>query len=121
MLAPKLLGTLALRARSSATCRWTAVVLCSSVTAVAGGFGQVDYCAANAFLDALARSGAGFGGRVVSLNWGGWLEVGMAAEVAAPDAFRALQRGVVSTADRPPGADHRPPATRPAGRRGAPA
>jgi phthiocerol/phenolphthiocerol synthesis type-I polyketide synthase E len=97
VLAPKLLGTLGLRA-TFGDLPLTAVVLCSSVTAVAGGFGQVDYCAANCFLDALARSGAGFRARVVSLNWGAWLDVGMAAEVEAPDAFRALQRGVLSTA-----------------------
>ena len=30
---------------------------------------------------------------MVSVNWGAWLDVGMAAEVAAPVAFRALQRG----------------------------
>jgi hypothetical protein len=97
VLAPKLLGTLELGA-AFGDLPLTAVVLCSSVAAVAGGFGQVDYCAANCFLDALAGSGAGFGGRVVSLNWGAWLDVGMAAEVEAPDAFRALQRGVLSTA-----------------------
>ncbi|GGS45867.1 hypothetical protein GCM10010156_00640 [Planobispora rosea] len=53
------------------------VALCSSVTAVSGGFGQVDYCAANAFQDAFARARRGT--RVLSLNWGAWLEVGMAA------------------------------------------
>ncbi|MFD1935084.1 SDR family NAD(P)-dependent oxidoreductase [Nonomuraea mangrovi] len=57
------------------------VALCSSVTAVSGGFGQVDYCAANAFQDAFAR--ARHGTRVVSLNWGAWLEVGMAANADA--------------------------------------
>jgi phthiocerol/phenolphthiocerol synthesis type-I polyketide synthase E len=96
VLAPKLLGTLALRA-AFGDLPLHAVVLCSSVTSIAGGFGQIDYCAANAYLDAFARGDHGFTGRVMSLNWGGWLEVGMAAEVAAPDAFRARQRGVVST------------------------
>ncbi|HEX5496059.1 MAG TPA: SDR family NAD(P)-dependent oxidoreductase, partial [Mycobacteriales bacterium] len=95
VLAPKVLGTSAL-AEVFGDVLLDTVVLCSSVTSVAGGFGQVDYCGANAFLDALARGRHGFSGRVVSLNWGGWLEVGMAAEVAAPDALRALQRGMVT-------------------------
>ncbi|HWM01428.1 MAG TPA: polyketide synthase dehydratase domain-containing protein, partial [Actinophytocola sp.] len=56
------------------------------VTGMAGGFGQVDYCAANAFLDAYARGDHGWPCRVLSLNWGGWLEVGMAVETGlAPD------------------------------------
>ncbi|HSR23942.1 MAG TPA: KR domain-containing protein, partial [Candidatus Eisenbacteria bacterium] len=70
------------------------VSLCSSVTAVAGGLGQVDYCAANAFLDALARAGAFGDAAVTSVNWGTWLEVGRAAETAVPAGFRELQRGV---------------------------
>ncbi|MDP4501998.1 type I polyketide synthase [Nonomuraea turcica] len=82
VLDPKLAGTVAL---------WQAfgdldldfVALCSSVTAISGGFGQVDYCAANAFLDAYARTAHRT--RVISINWGAWLEVGMAA-AAAPAA-----------------------------------
>ena len=95
VMLPKLLGTLALR-EAFGDLDLDFVVLCSSVTAIAGGFGQVDYCAANSFLDAHARSSAhdhGWRARVVSANWGGWRDVGMAAEVAAPAAFRALQRG----------------------------
>ncbi|MEV4548942.1 SDR family NAD(P)-dependent oxidoreductase [Nonomuraea wenchangensis] len=89
VMAPKLAGTAALR-EVFGDLPLDFVLLCSSVTAVAGGFGQVDYCAANAFMDAYAHV---WPGRVVSVNWGAWLEVGMAAEVAAPVAFRALQRG----------------------------
>ncbi|GIH80216.1 SDR family NAD(P)-dependent oxidoreductase [Planobispora longispora] len=89
VMAPKLAGTIALR-EAFGDLDLDFVVLCSSVTAVAGGFGQVDYCAANNFLDAYAQT---WPGRVLSVNWGAWLEVGMAAEVAAPVAFRALQRG----------------------------
>ncbi|MGW5682992.1 type I polyketide synthase [Nonomuraea sp. NPDC003754] len=89
VMAPKLAGTIALR-EAFGDLDLDFVLLCSSVTAVAGGFGQVDYCGANSFMDAYAHT---WPGRVLSVNWGAWLEVGMAAEVAAPVAFRALQRG----------------------------
>ncbi|GIH80024.1 SDR family NAD(P)-dependent oxidoreductase [Planobispora longispora] len=93
VLRPKVLGTLALQA-AFGDLELEAVVLCSSITAVAGGFGQIDYCAANNFLDAHARAGRGWhAARLVSVNWGKWLEVGMAAETAAPAGFAALQRG----------------------------
>jgi len=54
-------------------------ILCSSLTSVTGGIGQIDYCAANAFLDAFAHSQASEkSGFTVSLNWDAWQEVGMA-------------------------------------------
>lgn len=81
VLAPKFAGTLALQ-RAFGDLELDFVALCSSVTAIAGGLGQVDYCAANAFLDAYARSSHGWRARLVSLNWGAWREVGMAAEAA---------------------------------------
>ncbi|MCY1137657.1 SDR family NAD(P)-dependent oxidoreductase [Actinoplanes sp. Pm04-4] len=79
---PKLAGTLAL-AQVFGAQPMDFVVLCSSITAVAGGVGQVDYCAANAFLDAYARAGT-WRAPVTSQNWGGWAEVGMAAETGPP-------------------------------------
>ncbi|MFI7673232.1 SDR family NAD(P)-dependent oxidoreductase [Actinophytocola sp. NPDC049390] len=85
VLAPKLAGTLALR-QAFGDLPMDFVVLCSSVTGVVGGFGQVDYCAANAFLDAYARGDHGWPCRVLSVDWGGWLEVGMAVETGAPSA-----------------------------------
>jgi acyl transferase domain-containing protein len=92
VLAPKLAGTLALR-QAFGDLALDFVALCSSTTAFAGGFGQVDYCAANSFLDAYARSDHGWQCRVLSLNWGAWLEVGMAVDgldgAAARDAARA--------------------------------
>ncbi|NRQ32609.1 SDR family NAD(P)-dependent oxidoreductase [Nonomuraea sp. NN258] len=85
VLAPKLAGTLALW-QALAGRELDFVALCSSVTALTGGFGQVDYCAANAFLDAYARSARG--PRVFSINWGAWREVGMAAEALAGPVAR---------------------------------
>ncbi|WP_433256785.1 SDR family NAD(P)-dependent oxidoreductase [Streptosporangium sp. CA-135522] len=100
VLAPKLAGTLALaRVFGDLPLDW--VALCSSVTSVVGGFGQVDYCAANAFLDAYARGAHGWRAPVVSQNWGGWTEVGMAVEVSAPDGFRTARGAVAGAMDHP--------------------
>lgn len=53
--------------------------LCSSLTAITGGFGHADYAAANAFLDAYAERANRPGERlVVSIDWDGWREVGAA-------------------------------------------
>ena len=91
VLEPKVFATLAL-ADAFRDDALDFLALCSSVTAIAGGLGQVDYCAGNSFLDAYATSGSA-PWPVVSVNWGGWLEVGMAAEIEAPAAFRDLQAG----------------------------
>lgn len=54
-------------------------ILCSSLTSVIGRLGQVDYTAANAFMDAFAyRQHAQTGQFITAVNWGAWDEVGMA-------------------------------------------
>lgn len=63
------------------------MVLCSSLASVRGGFGQGDYCAANAYLDAFAWARDGRRTRVVSLNWGAWAEVGMAVDAVRRRGF----------------------------------
>ncbi len=55
------------------------LALCSSLSSILGGIGLVDYCAANAFLDAFAHKNCAMGGTfTVSINWDTWQEVGMA-------------------------------------------
>jgi acyl transferase domain-containing protein/thioesterase domain-containing protein/acyl carrier protein len=59
------------------------MVLCSSLTSILGGFGQVDYCAANIFLDTFAHYNTTKNGSfTVSIGWDGWQKVGMAVEAA---------------------------------------
>ncbi len=82
VLAPKVTGTLVLN-RLLANSNLDFFVLASSISAFLGEFGQVDYCAANAFLDAFAQSKTSVGTRIVSINWDTWEEVGMAAESKA--------------------------------------
>lgn len=86
VLAPKVRGTEAL---------WQALqvsppevlVLFSSVSAVVGAPGQLDYAAANSYLDTFARAHAADGPtRVVSVAWGAWKDVGMAARLAGATA-----------------------------------
>jgi acyl transferase domain-containing protein len=82
VLAPKVQGTLALDA-ALAGIALDFFVLFSSVSSFSGLAGQVDYAAANAFLDAFARErSARTGGYTVAVNWSAWQEVGMAAEMA---------------------------------------
>ncbi|MFK5957171.1 MAG: SDR family NAD(P)-dependent oxidoreductase [Planctomycetota bacterium] len=59
-------------------------VLCSSTSVALGPAGQVDYVAANAFLNAYASAQAEDApNRMIALNWGIWSDVGMAQELAA--------------------------------------
>jgi len=80
-------------------------VLFSSVSSILGLPGQVDYTAANAFLDAFARQLTARGKtRAISINWSAWQEIGMAAALSAqrasppapatkPGAHPLLERG----------------------------
>ena len=78
VFAAKVRGALALE-RATADMPLDFVLLCSSLFAVSGGVGQVDYCGANNVLDALARAGRFAHARtVVSIDWDAWSEVGMA-------------------------------------------
>ncbi|HEY0602895.1 MAG TPA: SDR family NAD(P)-dependent oxidoreductase, partial [Herpetosiphonaceae bacterium] len=100
VIQPKVQGTLILHAllQQLQSQPLDFFVLCSSINAVIGGFGQVDYCAANAFLDSFAASHATRRGpRYLSIDWDRWQETGMAVETAVPATFAALQRNVAHT------------------------
>jgi thioesterase domain-containing protein len=82
VLAPKLHGTRTLDALFPDGALDLMVVF-SSTSTFTGPAGQVDYVAANEYLNAWAQARAGGRTRVLALNWGIWTGVGMAAEALA--------------------------------------
>ena len=87
--APKVAGAKHVRESTSAF-SLHATVLFSSVVAQLGSSGQSNYSAANAVLDTLARNDAHAGLPTVSVQWGAWAHVGMAAR--DKKAMRKLAR-----------------------------
>ena len=73
------------------------VALCSSLTAVLGGPGQIAYAAANAWMDAFAQTRAAAGQPWFSIRWDTWAEVGMATRpFAAEVTGQTLREWTVS-------------------------
>jgi NAD(P)-dependent dehydrogenase (short-subunit alcohol dehydrogenase family)/acyl carrier protein len=71
VLAPKVIGTRVLeRVLQSAEVELDFLILFSSTASIVGGLGQIDYCAANAFLDVYAQSCAPKKRLTTSINWG---------------------------------------------------
>jgi hypothetical protein len=95
VLAPKLYGARIL-ARIFEEQPLDFMLFCSSLTAVVGGVGQVDYCGANACLDAFARQFASRTGTFsVAVNWNAWREVGMAVDTNVPADLRDSLKGAM--------------------------
>lgn len=86
VLAPKVKGALNLD-RLLGDVSLDFFVLCSSVSSVRGETGQVDYCAANAFLDAYAQKHASKH-NVISINWSMWQRVGMGVKTDVPEDLK---------------------------------
>ncbi|KPL91445.1 type I polyketide synthase [Herpetosiphon geysericola] len=87
VFAPKVAGAWALHEVFSAE-PLDFMIFCSSLAASFGSVGQAHYAAANSFMDSLAayRRSQGLAG--LSINWGPWARVGMAARLN-PQMFEA--------------------------------
>ncbi|MBX7168987.1 MAG: SDR family NAD(P)-dependent oxidoreductase [Pirellulales bacterium] len=65
-------------------------VLFSSVAALRGQVGQAAYAMANTLLDVLAKQRRAKGQPWLSINWGPWVETGMAAKTFRAEDLRAV-------------------------------
>ena len=101
VFAPKVAGTEILRSLTSQH-PLQFFVLCSSVNAIVGMVGGVDYTAANAYLDAVAGAEAPQSAAVtISINWDAWQEVGMAVNTAIPKELQAARSSSLQEGIRP--------------------
>jgi acyl transferase domain-containing protein len=99
VLAPKVKGALVL-AKLLENEKLDFFVLCSSISALVGAYGESVYSGANAFMDVLAQELRQQGVPAVSVNWCAWQQVGMAANAQVPDHLkeivaRELSRGLL--------------------------
>ncbi|MET7622798.1 SDR family NAD(P)-dependent oxidoreductase, partial [Streptomyces sp. NPDC005408] len=97
VLLPKVRGTLVLE-EVLADHELDFLVLFGSNGANIGSVGQVDYCAANCFLDAFAQD-RGRSQRVISIDWGPWREIGMAVSTATPSGIEQVDQRAMSAAE----------------------
>nr|VFK55472.1 MAG: malonyl CoA-acyl carrier protein transacylase [Candidatus Kentron sp. TUN]VFK61403.1 MAG: malonyl CoA-acyl carrier protein transacylase [Candidatus Kentron sp. TUN] len=68
----------------------------SSVASLFGAPGQGNYVAANAFMDALAHHRHAVGLPALSINWGAWANIGLAANLDSQQQARLAAMGIDS-------------------------
>ncbi|MBW4633663.1 MAG: amino acid adenylation domain-containing protein [Iphinoe sp. HA4291-MV1] len=98
ILAPKMKGTLVLNSIFK-DIELDFFALTSSITSILGGFGQVDYCSANAFLDAFAQyKNSKYRTFTVCTNWDTWQGIGMGMilnDVTLPPELQKLYGEII--------------------------
>ena len=101
VLAPKVVGTLVLDSLLKSY-PLDFFFLMSSTSVYLGPVGQVDYVAANTFLNAFASSRAvDANSKMVAINWGMWQGVGMAANAARQQRMGRLSDSSGPTPEHP--------------------
>jgi len=93
VMAPKVEGTWHLHELTSGL-PLDFFVLFSSGAALLGSPGQGNYAAANSFMDGVAGLRRSQGRPAVSINWGSWADVGMAADVGEAHQRRWASMGL---------------------------
>ncbi|MBD1582911.1 type I polyketide synthase [Pseudoalteromonas sp. S16_S37] len=93
VLAPKVNGAWYLH-QATLDCELDYFVCFSSIAAMVGWAGQANYATANAFMDGLCAARKQQGLNATSLNWGPWLEAGMAAQLAEQERLQMERSGM---------------------------
>ena len=93
VMAPKVRGAWNLH-RLTLSSKLDFFVLFSAAATLIGSPGQGNYAAANAFMNGLAHHRKAMGLPALSIDWGAWAEVGMAARLSKKDAERWTERGL---------------------------
>ncbi|MGA3212033.1 MAG: SDR family oxidoreductase [Terriglobales bacterium] len=78
------------------------MVLFSSTGSILTPYAESDYSAANCFLDAFSSFATAHGGfHTLTINWPGWKEVGMLADLAIPAGLEAWKQAALDRAITP--------------------
>ena len=93
VMEPKVLGTWQLHTLSQEL-PLDFFICFSSIASLLGSPGQANYAAANAFMDALMHQRRRHGLPGLSINWGPWGQVGMAAGLETRDHVRWQDQGL---------------------------
>ncbi|WP_202919607.1 SDR family NAD(P)-dependent oxidoreductase [Streptomyces adustus] len=94
VLRAKVYGTWLLHRAAAAVPSVRFFVGYSSIASVLGAAGQANYAAGNAYMDVLLQGRAAAGLPGLSVNWGPWAEIGMAASLNAQQIKGIEDRGL---------------------------